>query len=360
MTSRSLDRLRDRLKKKDEKIVRLLNERARISIEIGESKKRAGLDVYDPAQESRIYSRLHAFNEGPLDDRALKNIYTEILSASRALQKPLSVAYLGPEGSFSQAAAAAHFGRSSLFLPRPTISDVFDQIERSKADWGVVPVENSLEGAVKLTLDRLLSTPLHIRGEIFLRISHALLSTRKDLDGLRRIYSHPQALAQCQGWIRKNLPHCSLCEMDSTAKAAQKVTEDDEGAAVGSSAAATLYGLTVISEGIEDNPSNVTRFLVIGKGEGAPTGKDKTSILMGTRHTPGALYRSLQPFAEKKVNLMKIESYPIKGSMWEYLFFIDFTGHVQDKKIAECLEDLDRHATFIKLLGSYPMGDPQP
>jgi len=360
MTFRSLDRLRDRLKKKDEKIVRLLNDRARISIEIGEIKRTAGLDIYDPVQESRIYGRLDESNEGPLTRRALKHVFSEILSASRALQEPLSVAYLGPEGSFSQAAAVAHFGRSSIFSPRPTISDVFDQMERSTADWGVVPVENSLEGAVKPTLDRLLSTPLHIRGEIFLRISHALLSTRKDLAGLRRIYSHPQALAQCQGWIRKNLPHCSLCETDSTAKAAQKVAADAEGAAVGSSAAAALYGLTVISEGIEDNPSNVTRFLVIGKGEGAPTGKDKTSILMGTRHTPGALYRSLQPFAEKEINLMKIESYPLKGSMWEYLFFVDFTGHVQDKKIRDCLKDLDRHATFIKILGSYPMGDPQP
>jgi len=360
MKSESLDHLRDRLKKKDEKIVRLLNERARISLEIGDTKKREGLDIYDPTQENRIYSRLNEVNEGPLTERALKDIFTEILSASRTLQAPASVAYLGPEASFTHAAAQSHFGRSTLFSPGPTILDVFDQVERGKANWGVVPVENSLEGGVKLTLDRLLATPLHILGEIFLRINHSLLSTRKDLDGLKRIYSHPQALAQCQGWIRENLPHCSLHETDSTAKAARNVVEDAEGAAIASSSAAALYGLTVISEGIEDNPSNVTRFLVIGRGENGPTGRDKTSILMGTRHMPGALYSSLQPFAQKEINLMKIESYPIKGSMWEYLFFVDFDGHVKEDKIRECLEDLGRHATFIKILGSYPMGDPQP
>jgi chorismate mutase/prephenate dehydratase len=360
MKPTSLDHLRDRLKKKDEKIVELLNGRARISLEIGDTKKREGLDIYDPAQENRIYARLNELNEGPLSDRALKDIFTEILSSSRALQAPASVAYLGPEASFTHAAAQSHFGRSALFSPRPTIFDVFDQVERNKADWGVVPVENSLEGAVKLTLDRLIATPLHILGEIFLRINHSLVSKGSELDGLKRIYSHPQALAQCQEWIRKNLPHCSLHETDSTAKAARKVLEDEEGAAIASSNAAALYRLTVISEGIEDNPSNVTRFLVIGRDEVKPTGKDKTSILMGTRHMPGALYSSLKPFAQKEINLMKIESYPIKGTMWEYLFFVDFDGHLNEDKIRDCLEDLGRHATLIKILGSYPMGDPQP
>ena len=360
MNPKSLDHLRDLLKGKDEKIVKLLNERARISLEIGDTKKEEGLGIYDPSQESRIYARLSELNEGPLTENSLKNIFTEILSASRALQAPASVAYLGPEASFTHAAARSHFGRSTLFSPGSTIFDVFDRVERGKADWGVVPVENSLEGAVKLTLDRLLATPLHILGEIFLRINHSLLSTRKEMNGLKRIYSHPQALAQCQEWIRKNLPHCSLHETDSTAKAAQRVMEDGDGAAIGSSSAATLYGLTVISEGIEDNPSNITRFLVIGRDENGPTGRDKTSILMGTRHMPGALYSSLQPFARKEINLMKIESYPIKGSMWEYLFFVDFDGHVKEDKILECLEDLGRHATFIKILGSYPMGDPEP
>jgi chorismate mutase/prephenate dehydratase len=360
MTSESLDQLRNHLKEKDAEIVSLLNERARISLRIGEMKQKEGLEVYDPSQESRIYTRLDEINGGPLTVKALRDIFTEIISSSRALQAPLTVAYLGPEGSFTHAAAETHFGKGTLLSPRSTISDVFDQVERRKADSGVVPVENSLEGAVKLTLDRLLATPLYILGEIFLRVNHSLLAKRGGLKDLQRIYSHPQALAQCQGWIRKNLPRCSLHETDSTAKAALKVTEDDKAAAIGSSSAASLYGLTVISEGIEDNPSNVTRFLVIGREKNEPTGKDKTSLLMGTRHMPGALYRSLQPFAEKGINLTKIESYPIKGRMWEYLFFVDFKGHVQEEKIRECLEALEEHATFIKILGSYPIGDPQP
>ena len=360
MTSESLDSLRDHLKVKDEEIVGLLNERARISLAIGETKQKEGRAVYDPSQESRIYARLGEINGGPLTERALRGIFTEILSASRALQAPLTAAYLGPEGSFTHAAAASHFGRSTSLSPQPTIREIFDQVERGKADCGVVPVENSLEGTVKLTLDRLLETPLHIMGEVYLRVNHALLAKGSEPDRLKRIYSHPQALAQCQGWIRKHLPRCSLHETDSTANAARKVTEDNEAGAIGSSDAAVLYGLTVIAEGIEDNPSNVTRFLVIGRGTNEPTGKDKTSILMGTRHRPGALHDSLQPFAEKEINLMKIESYPIKGRMWEYLFFVDFKGHVREAKIRECLEDLERHATFIKILGSYPIGDSQP
>ncbi len=359
MTAESLEHLRACLREKDEKIISLLNERAKLSLEIGETKKKEGIDIYDPSQESRIYARLSEQNDGPLTDKALKGIFTEILSVSRALQEPLSVAYLGPEGSFSNAAAEAHFGKSASFSPRPTILDVFDHVERGRVGCGVVPVENSLEGAVKLTLDRLFATSLRIRGEIFLRINHSLISKRKDLDGLKSIYSHPQALAQCQGWIRKNLPNCTIHETDSTAKAAQKVMDNDEKAAIGSARAASLYGLNIISEGIEDNPSNITRFLVLGRGDVAPTGRDKTSILMGTRHMPGALYDSLQPFAAKKINLMKIESYPLKGSVWEYLFFVDFEGHVKEAKIQECLDDLGRQANFIKILGSYPMGETQ-
>ena len=206
MTSESLDSLRDHLKVKDEEIVGLLNERARISLAIGETKQKEGRAVYDPSQESRIYARLGEINGGPLKERALRGIFTEILSASRALQAPLTVAYLGPEGSFTHAAAASHFGRSTSLSPQPTIREIFDQVERGKADCGVVPVENSLEGTVKLTLDRLLETPLHIMGEVYLRVNHALLAKGSEPDRLKRIYSHPQALAQCPGWIRKHLP----------------------------------------------------------------------------------------------------------------------------------------------------------
>jgi chorismate mutase/prephenate dehydratase len=359
MTRESLKELRDKLRKKDERIVKLLNERARISLGIGKIKKSQNLDIYDPSQESKIYRHLNEINEGPLPESSLKEIFTEVISASRTLQAPVSVAYLGPEASFTHAAAQSHFGRSALFSPQPTIFDVFNHVERKKTTWGIVPVENSLEGTVKLTLDRLISTPLNILAEVFLLISHSLISTRKELHEIKRVYSHPQALAQCQAWLRKNLPDCSLNEMESTAKAAQKVLEDSEGAAIGSNNAASLYGLNIISEGIEDRSSNVTRFLVIGRGERKRTGSDKTSIFFATRHTPGALYDSLKPFAKKEINLVKIESYPIKHRMWEYLFFVDFKGHMKEEKIKECLEDIQAQSTFTKILGSYPMGDPK-
>ena len=357
MTGGSLKELRDKLKNRDEKIVKLLNERARISLEIGKIKKSQSLNIYDPSQENRVYRYLNEINEGPLMGESLKEIFTEILSASKALQAPVSVAYLGPEASFTHAAAGSHFGKSASFSPQSTIFDVFDRVERRMANWGVVPVENSLEGTVKLTLDRLTSTPLSILAEVFLLINHSLISTRNTLGEIKKVYSHPQALAQCQEWLRKNLPGCPLHEMESTAKAAQKVLEDDEGAAIGSNNAASVYGLNIISEGIEDHPSNVTRFLVIGRGENKRTGRDKTSIFFRTRHMPGALFHSLESFAGKEINLVKIESYPIKERMWEYLFFVDFNGHKEEEKIKECLKELQGQSTFVKMLGSYPMGD---
>jgi chorismate mutase/prephenate dehydratase len=357
MTHPLLDDLRKEIEKKDRALVKVLNERARLSIEIGKLKEKEGLPVYDPARESVIYRRLSEINEGPLLNNALNDIFREILSQSRSLQSPVSVAFLGPEASFTHLAAQSHFGTSTQFVSQHTIFDVFDQVERERVAWGVVPVENSLEGTVNLTLDRLSLTPLNIRAEIFLPIYHCLMSTGTDVDALKRIYSHPQALAQCQGWLRKNLPNCSIHATESTARAAQMALEDKKSASIGSKKAASLYGLTIISEFIGDHPSNVTRFLVIGRGTGKPTGRDKTSILFGTRHEPGALYRSLEPFARQKINLMKIESYPIKESVWEYLFFVDINGSIEDKKTKECLKELREKATFFKMLGSYPMGE---
>ena len=353
MTSALLKGLRDRLRDKDEAIVRLFNERAALSIEIGVLKQNQGLDIYDPAQEQTIYNQVIGMNRGPLPEESLKRIYREILSASRALQAPMTVVYLGPEASFTHGAARSHFGMSVSYSPQPSISDVFDQVEKGQAQWGVVPVANSLEGTVKVTLDRLLSTPLRITAEIFTPIRHSLMSKRPDREGLKRIYSHPQALAQCQAWIRKHLPGCSLHETDSTAKAAVKILEDEEGAAIGSSDAASVYGLTVIAEGIEDHSNNMTRFLIIGNGKNRPTERDKTSILYGTRHEPGALYHSLRSFAEREINLLNIVSYPIKDRMWEYLFFVDFSGHEEEANIIECLEELRNRCTFVKMLGSY-------
>ncbi len=357
MAVKSLKKLRGELQKKDKIIIRLLNERAELAVEVGKIKDEHGLNARDPSQESKVYDHLTKVNEGPLSEEALKNIFREIISSSRAMQAPTTVAYLGPEATFAHLAAQSHFGKSVNFSPQSTISDVFNEVERGRIHYGVVPVENSSEGSINLTLDRLISTPLNIRAEIFLRINHFLLSTRKKIDEIKKVYSHPQALSQCQDWLRKNLPHCSLFEVESTAAATRRVLEDKEGAAIGSNLAASTYGLMIIAEEIEDNSSNTTRFLIIGKGGNEPSGRDKTSILLGTPHAPGALYNSLEPFAREQINLMKIESHPMKDRMWEYLFFVDFDGHSEDDKIKKCLEDLKSRTSFIKVLGSYPRGE---
>ena len=362
MTDRSLDRLRAKVTAGDRKIVKLLNERAGLSRAIGRIKAEQGLAVYDPARESAVYDSLAAINEGVLPDSALLAIYREILAASRALQAPVVTACLGPEASFSHLAVRSHFGENTPISFQKTIYQVFDAVERGKVAWGVVPVENSLEGAVNLTLDRLISTPLKIRGEILLRIGYCLLSAGCDAGKIRKVYSHPQALAQCQNWLRVNLPQAELMERQSTAAAAAAVPERPECAALGSRMAADVYGLNVLAENIEDHPSNTTRFLIIGTGKGQRTNSDKTSVIFGTPHAPGALHQALRPFADRGINLLKIASYPVKDSgreclsSWEYLFFADAEGHEEDENISTCLRDLEAATTFIKILGSYPRG----
>jgi chorismate mutase/prephenate dehydratase len=355
-----LEDLRDKLRKMDNKIVRLLNERAELSVRIGEIKEVNGLSVYDAAQEAKIFEYLREINGGPLKEEFLEAIFKEIISASRALQKPVSVACLGPEASFCHIAAQSHFGKSTGFVPLATVFSVFQAVEKQKVQWGVVPVENSLEGSVNLTLDRLIVTPLKICAEIYLKISHCLLASSERMDDIGRVYSHPQALAQCQEWLRRHLPLCDLVEVESTAAAARIVEKEEGSAAVGSRLAATTYALHILSEGIEDHPSNTTRFLVMGKENSAMTGRDKTTIAFGTPHTPGALYHALKPFMERQINLMKIESYPVKERLWEYLFFVDFAGHMDEKGIRDCMDDLKEVTTFLKILGSYPRGGVSP
>jgi chorismate mutase / prephenate dehydratase len=359
MTLTSLQRLRRDLKETDGKIVKLLNERALLSMKIGRDKAKKGLDVFDASQEAKLFAYLEEVNEGMLPEKDLKAIFREIISASRALQKPVTVAFLGPDATFSHLAAESYFGTSTGFIPQTTIFQVFDEVEKGKVQWGVVPVENSLEGSVNLTLDRLILTPLKIRAEIFLRISHCLLAPGKKTDRIKRVYSVPQALAQCQGWLRTNLPQCTVLETESTAAAARIVREDKDSAAIGSRIAAATYGLNILSEEIEDNPSNMTRFLVMGEGETKVTGLDKTSIIFGTPHTPGALYHALKPFVVRGINLMKIESYPLKERLWEYLFFVDFSGHLDDREIKKCMKSLRGKTNFLKILGSYPRGEEQ-
>jgi len=357
MKRRKLEDLRENMKEKDREIIRLLNERAQISVQIGKVKGESGIDVYDPAQEARVHGYLQELNSGPLPREAVTSIFREVISASRSLQKPTTVAFFGAEASFTHLAARLHFGDSSHYFPQPRIDRVFDEVEKSSVDWGVVPVENSLEGSVNVTLDRLIATSLKIRAEIFLRISQCLISSAKSMKDIKKIYSHPQPLAQCQVWLKTNLPNCILGEAESTTTAVQMVRGKKNEAAIGSSLAAQIYGLNTLAEGIEDNSSNMTRFLVIGRGESTATGNDKTSLIFATPHSPGSLHNALSSFARRKINLAKIESHPVKDKLWEYSFFVDMIGHITDKQVNSCLEELKKKTTFLKILGSYPKNE---
>lgn len=352
-----LEEIRKHMQKTDEGIVRLLQERAALAKKIGEIKASLDLPVYDPAQETKVFHHLLEINGNNFPEKALQAIFREIISASRALQQPLVVACLGPEASFTHLAAQQHFGLSTTFSCQPTIHQVFDAAAKGRAAFGVVPIENSLEGSVNLTLDGLVATNLKIRAEIYLPISHCLLSAGEDLQGLRKVYSHPQALAQCQGWLRLHVPQCELIGVESTAKAAQLVAGVVQWAAIGSRLAADAYGLNILAESIEDNENNTTRFLVIGQGETEPTGRDKTSIIFSTGHVPGSLHRALTPFAKRGINLLKIESFPMKNRLWEYFFFVDLAGHHKTKEVEESLRELKENSAFLKILGSYPQGE---
>lgn len=354
-----LETLRGKIKQKDREIVRLLNERGSLTLEIGRIKGDMGMAPYDPAQEAKLFGALAGINEGPLAAESLRNIYREVVSSCRELQSPMTVACLGPQASFSHLAAQAHFGRTPRIVFQRTIGQVFDEMEKDRVSFGVIPFENSLEGPVKMTQDRMIATPLKIRAEVFLRVSHCLMS-RGRVPGIRRVYSHPQALSQCREWLARNLPGAKTVASDSTAGAALQVRKDKKGAAIGSPLAAKTYGLPVLAEGIEDRPINITRFVIMGRGETRRTGRDKTSILFGTRHLPGALHGTLGPFARAGINLLRIESYPIRDRVWEYLFFVDFGGHLEEPKVRNCLRKVAEKTMFLKVLGSYPRGDEKP
>jgi len=360
MSENTLQKSREEITAMDREIIELLNKRASLSLQIGRIKKETGREIYDPSQEEIIYRNIALNTAGVLPSQSLRNIFREIISSSRALQAPLSVAYLGPEASFSHQAALAHFGSSIPAVPRAEIADVFTVVEKGENDWGIVPIENSAEGSVKATLDRLISTPLAIRAEVFLRIRLCLLSHCHEMEDIQKVYSHPQALAQSQQWLRTHLPGVSLIEVESTAGAARRAVAEPFAAAVGSSFAADVCNLKIVAGGIEDSPLNTTRFFVIGQKPGrqedVKTDNSKTSILFGAAHVPGALHRALSPFADAGISLTRIESWPMKERLWEYLFFADFAGHVAEEKTRRCLQELKERTAFFKILGSYPMG----
>lgn len=359
MKKRSIESVRREIRRKDGEIVKILNERARLSLEVGRIKGQKGIGVYDPAQEARVLSDVAARSGGPLPAEALGRIYREIFSSSRALQAPLAVACLGPEGSFAHLAALERFGRGARVASQETIGAVFDAVEKRKADLGVVPLENSVEGPVRVTLERLIATPLAIRAEIFLRISHCLMA-RGAKAKIRRVYSHPQALAQCRQWLAKNLPLAVPVETESTSSAVLQALQDRQAGAIGSRLASEIHGLPILEEGIEDHPANTTHFIVIGMGSNSPTGADKTSILFSTQHRPGALHAALAPFAKAGINLLRIESHPARDRMWQYLFFVDLEGHPDEKAVKSCLKALRGRTATLKVFGSYPREDVKP
>lgn len=323
-------------------------------LQVGEVKARAGRTFYVPGREELVLRRLEEANPGPFPSRALRPVWKEILSASLSLESPLAVAYLGPEATFTHQACRKQFGVSAELRPVRTIAEVFDVVEKGKAHHGVIPIENTTEGVVSYTLDMFLHSELKITGEVFLPITHNLLSLTGRREDVTRIYSHPQGLAQCRRWLEENFPDAPLLDTSSTAQAAKIAAEDPAAAAVAGELAGALYGLQAVEARIEDNPNNYTRFLVIGRELPDRTGRDKTSLLFAVRDEVGVLHRVLQPFDRHGVNLTKIESRPMKRRAWEYAFFIDCDGHVTDEPVAAVLQDLTRHCQFLKVLGSYP------
>lgn len=350
----SLDDWRSRINDLDERILDLLNQRARAALAIGELKRQQALPYFVPEREAQVVGRVLALNRGPLGEEAVRMIWREILSASLALEQALHVAYLGPAGTYTHQAAIQRFGSSAELSPVRTIGEVFDDMERGRADFGVVPIENSTEGAVNVSLDRLMDSELLITGEVVLEIAHQLLSRAADLAEVKMVCSHPQALAQCRQWLAANLPDVPGQETPSTTAAAERAREDPTAAAIASGLAARLYDLPILRQRIEDNPHNSTRFLVLGRRPVAPTGRDKTSILFSMRNEPGVLYRILEPFARAGLNLTKIESRPTKRRPWEYVNFVDFEGHADTDAVRTALDEVRQRCQFLKVLGSYP------
>lgn len=350
----SLAELRSSIDSIDDRIMGLLNERARFVMQVGRLKQSESRDFHVPNREREIYERLSSNNTGPFPNEAIRSVFREIISASLALEAPMRVAFLGPKATFSHLATMQQFGLSAELVPQKSIPAVFEEVEKDRALYGVVPVENSTEGVVSHTLDMFMESELKIQSEILLEVSHYLLSKTGRMEDIKKVYSHPQPLAQCRNWLEENLPHIPVVDVASTTMAAQIVSEDYSAAAIASEYAASVYDLKVVRERIEDQVNNFTRFLVIGKKLTDVSGDDKTSLMFAVKDEPGILYRMLEPFASRGVNLCKIESRPMKKKAWEYIFFLDLVGHISDPIVADAVQELKGYCQFVKLLGSYP------
>jgi len=345
---------RSRISELDNQILNLLNQRAEAALQIGDLKRRQDAPSYVPEREASILSRLTAASRGPLPADAVLAVWREILSACRALEAPVTVAYLAPPATFTHQAARERFGEAVTYHASRSIADIFEDVERGRAQFGVVPVENSTEGAVNVTLDRLIDSDVTITGEMTLDISQHLISRATDLADVKVVCSHPQGLAQCRAWLAAHMPEAATEETASTSGAVERARDDATVAAVASDMAAQVHGVPILRPRIEDNPSNSTRFLVIGRKPVPPTGRDKTSILFSMKNEPGVLYSILQPFATRGLNLTKIESRPTKRRPWEYVNFLDFEGHCETANVRDVLAEVRERCQFLKVLGSYP------
>jgi len=340
----------------DAQIIKLLNERTQHVLAIGDLKFQMGEEIYAPHRERGVLQRVCKLNRGPISADSLKSIYREIMSSALALQKTMTIAYFGPEATFTHQAAMKRFGASLKYSAQNTIADVFAEVSKNRADYGVVPVENSTEGVVTHTLDMLVDSDLKIVAQIVTPIQHCLIG-RTTIKDIKMLYSHPQALAQCRGWLQKNLPNVEIIEASSTTRAAAFAAKTPKTAAIASALAAVRYSLDVIEQDIQDNQANATRFLVLGRQCSPPTGKDRTSLLLSVADKVGALFHTLAPFWKARLNMTKIESRPSKRKAWEYFFFIDCDGHIDDPKLIKAVEELKPHCNFVKVLGSYPNSD---
>ncbi len=357
----SVDKVRKTVDKIDQKILELLNERAKASQKIGKIKVKKGQGVYSPEREKEILERLRGMNQGPMTDSAIDAIYSEIMSSSISLEKEVRIAYLGPESTFTHQAALKKFGKSVSYFPCLNISDVFAEVDRSRSDYGVIPVENSTEGAVNYTLDMFIDSGLKICAELYLQIHHHLLSNASSIKKINQVYSIPQALAQCRLWLESNVPGARIIAASSTAEAARYVADHpqfkNEIACVASLLAAKEYRLKVLAPSIEDTANNTTRFIVIAREGCQPTGNDRTSIVFAVQDRVGALHDILVHFQKAGINMTKIESRPSKKKVWSYFFFVDFEGHAKEPRIEQALKNLEKHCTLFKILGSYPKAD---
>src|SRR5467141_3713319 len=344
---------RKAIDKLDGQLIKLLNERTKHVLAIGEIKLKAGEEIYAPHRERAVLQRICRRNQGPITNDSLRSIYREIMSSALSLEKSLTVAYLGPEATFTHQAAIRRFGSSLHYSPQKTITDVFADVSKNRADYGVVPVENSTEGVVTHTLDMFVDSDLKIVSQIVLPVQHCLLSNCRRAQ-IKKLFAHPQALGQCRGWVQTHLPRVEIIETSSNARSAEFAAKEKEAAAIAGILAAEKYKLRVLEYDIQDNAANATRFLVLGRQCSPPTGNDRTSVMFSIVDRVGALYRALAPFRRYRINMTKIESRPSKRKAWEYFFFVDCDGHLNVPRVAKAIEHLASQCNFLKVLGSYP------